>query len=97
MNRKSPWLLVVAAVFTVGLGVASADTRENERLYAGKITKNEAQHLVLQKFPGSKIKRCELTGPKGHSVIVVELIKPGAQDVTKLQVDGRSGKITPGT
>ncbi|MDQ6626553.1 MAG: hypothetical protein M3Y69_10540 [Verrucomicrobiota bacterium] len=95
MNRTSPLLVAALAVFTFTAGIAntSAETRENKRLYAGKITKNEAQHLVLQKFPGSKIKRCELTGPKSHSVIMIELIQPGAKEVTKVQVDGRTGKI----
>lgn len=95
MNRKSPLLLVATTVLLLGSALtdSGATTVENQRLRAGKITKNEAQHLVLQKFPGSKIKRCELTGPKGHSVIVVELVKAGAKEVTKVQVDGRSGKI----
>ena len=94
MNRHPALLLVVITV-SLSFAAASAETRENERLHAGKITKNEAQHLVLQKFPGSKINHCELTGPKGHSVIVVELTKPGAKDVTKVTVDGRTGKIMP--
>ena len=74
--------------------VVSAETRENQRLQEGKITKNEAEHLVLNQFPGATIKKCELTKGKDHSVWVLDVMKAGAHDVTKVQVDGLTGKIT---
>lgn len=86
------------AVVTCTLAVSSlsaATARENKRLQEGKITKNEAEHLVLKQFPGATIKRCALTPGGQHSVWAVELVKSGAREVTKLQVDGRSGKILP--
>ncbi len=76
--------------------VHSAGTvRENERLQSGKITKNEAGHLVLRKFPGARIKKCELTNGRDHSVWVLDIIKAGTQGVSKVRVDGLSGKILP--
>lgn len=75
--------------------MSGAESREWKRLREGKITKNEAQHLVLQKFPGAKIVRCELQPVNGHSFWMVDVVQPGAQAVSKVQVDGRSGKITP--
>jgi Peptidase propeptide and YPEB domain. len=88
-------LLAVALVsIFAATGAVSAGSRENERLQEGKITKNEAQHLVLKQFPGATIKDCELKTVKGHSVWVVSLMKTGDKTVAKVQVDGLTGKIT---
>ncbi|MDQ6764671.1 MAG: PepSY domain-containing protein [Verrucomicrobiota bacterium] len=84
-------VLALAAISTISLEAATA--RENKRLREGKITKNEAEHLVLKQFPGAKITSCELTRGEDHSVWVLNVIKAGGHDATKVQVDGRTGKI----
>lgn len=89
------FLLVVVTCTLAVSSLSAATARENKRLQQGKITKNEAEHLVLKQFPGATIKRCVLTPGARHSVWAVELVKSGAREVTKLQVDGRSGKILP--
>ncbi len=96
MKRFSHFVFsfVIACAFAVS-SMNAASSRENKRLQEGKITKIEAQHLVLRKFPGATIKKCELTGGKDHSVWVLDVIKAGAHDATKVQVDGRSGTIAP--
>lgn len=86
--------IIIACTFAAG-SVSAASSRENKRLQEGKITKNEAEHLVLRKFPGATIKKCELTRRTDHSIWVLEVIKAGAKDATRLEVDGRSGKILP--
>jgi uncharacterized membrane protein YkoI len=86
---------LVIAVALAASSLTAASSRENERLREGKITKNEAEHLVLAKFPGATIKKCVLTPAKGHSVWVLDVVKAGAHDITKVQVDGLSGKILP--
>ena len=69
MNRILPAVSVVAIVCTIAFSsVSFAKTRENQRLAEGKITKNEAQHLVLKKYPGASVKKCELTAGKEHSI-----------------------------
>ena len=85
--------IALVSVFAV-VGGLSAETRENQRLQEGKITKNEAQHLVLKQFPGAVIKNCELKTTKGHSIWVVSFMKAGDKTVAKVQVDGLTGKIT---
>ena len=72
---------------------AGAGARENARLQEGKITKNEAQHLVLKEFPGATIKQCVLAKGGEHSVWNIDLIKPGSNTVTKVKVDGESGQL----
>ncbi len=74
---------------------AAGTARENKRLQEGKITKNEAEHLVLRKFPGAKIRKCELKTSNGHGIWVLDLVKAGANTPSKVQVDGRSGKMLP--
>ena len=95
---KTPFYRLLSIAFIsifAATGVVSAETRENTRLQEGKITKNEAQHLVLKQFPGATIKSCELKTVNGHSVWVVSLTKSGDKTVAKVQVDGVTGKITP--
>lgn len=95
MNRSSCLALSVAVAFAFGVSSATADSRENQRLQQGKITKNEAQHLVLKKFPGAKVRKCELKGEQGHSIWMLEVMKSGESKPMQVQVDGRTGKISP--
>ena len=94
MNSFYRLLSVALVCIFATTGAVSAGSRENQRLQEGKITKNEAQHLVLKQFPGATIKNCELKTTEGHSVWVVSLIKAGDKTVAKVQVDGLTGKIT---
>lgn len=79
----------------VPLTYAAGTAQENERLQSGKITKNQAEHLVLAKYPGAKIKKCVLTKGKGHSIWVVDMVKTGTSEISQVKVDGLSGKILP--
>src|SRR4051794_10088963 len=88
-------LLIVGTALSFSALRAAGTARENERLQHGKITKTEAQHLVLQKFPAAKIRKCELKSGQGHSYFVVELLERGATKMKTVRVDGRTGQITP--
>ncbi|MGI8820104.1 MAG: PepSY domain-containing protein [Chthoniobacterales bacterium] len=96
MKRLNYFLLValISCAF-VGTSPASASTRENNRLRAGKITKNEAQHLVLKKYPGAQLKKCKLSGAPDHGIWLVEFVEAGGTKIARARVDGRSGKILP--
>ncbi|CAN5638314.1 hypothetical protein BH18VER1_BH18VER1_16800 [soil metagenome] len=96
MKRSSCFLAITVAIGTFAFSpLASGSSRESQRLVAGLITKNQAQHLALKKHPGARIKKCELTGDGAHSIFTIELVKAGERDVTTVKVDGRSGKIVP--
>lgn len=96
MKRSFSFGCVVALFCSFAVASVNAEgARENKRLQQGKITKNEAQHLVLKKFPGATINKCELKTGKDGANWSVDLIKAGSKEVTHLQVDGRSGQITP--
>jgi uncharacterized membrane protein YkoI len=90
--KRYVFLTVTICTFAIS-SLSLAGTRENKRLEEGKITKNEAQHLVLNKYPGAKIQSCELTKGKDHSNWIVTLSKPGAHETTQVQVDGLTGKL----
>jgi uncharacterized membrane protein YkoI len=92
---KKRLLSVLLLTIFAATGALTAETGENQRLQEGKITKNEAQHLVLKQFPGATIKSCDLETTNGHSVWVVSFMKAGDKNVGKVQVDGQTGKITP--
>jgi uncharacterized membrane protein YkoI len=95
MKRLFPFIfsLIIMAYCSGASSAAAASPRENERLQQGKITKNEAEHLTLKKFPGAAIRSCKLTHATGHSVWVLDLVEAGAHNVISVQVDGLSGKI----
>lgn len=96
MKRSLSLIVFVglASAFTIA-PLSAATSREDKRLQRGVITKNEAQHLVLKKYPGAKINHCELKKTDGHSVWSIDVTPAGAQKATTVQIDGRSGKMTP--
>ncbi len=93
--------ILVVSCLTIACGTfalsppSAAGSRENQRLREGKITKNQAQHLVLKKYPRATIKKCELTPGKDHSTWVLHVMPAGAHDLIEVKIDGRSGKILP--
>ena len=92
-NSLIPTLLLICTLASAS--ISHAGPREDQRIQQGKITKNEAQHLVLKKYPGATIRKCVLQKSGEHSVWMVELITPGGKNITRVQVDGMSGQITP--
>lgn len=91
MNRS-----FATAIVTLSLAAAAhaqMSKRESHRIDQGKITKNEAQHLVQNAFPGAKIQHCKLHNVNGHAVWNVDLVKSGQTNATTVQVDGRTGQI----
>lgn len=92
MNLTLRVLLVVLALFAFA-PFTQAGAREDQRLETGKITKNEAEHLVLQKFPKATVKNCQLKKESGHSVWQVTFLKPNESASATVEVDGRTGEI----
>lgn len=97
MKRSLLVAFAIAVTSTVAVSslTAAGTARENKRLHEGKITKNEAEHLVLKQYPGARITNCTLAPGKDHSVWVVGVQKAGTTKPIQVQVDGRSGKILP--
>jgi uncharacterized membrane protein YkoI len=85
--------LLIALVLFLFAPLTRAGTREDQRLQTGQITKNEAEHLVLQKFPNATIKNCQLKNENGHSVWQVTFLKANESTPATVEVDGKSGEI----
>ncbi len=85
--------LLVVVVLCVFASFTRAGARENQRLQNGKITKNEAQHLILQKFPRATVKSCQMKQEKGHTVWEVTFVKANESAPISVKVDGKTGAI----
>lgn len=85
-------LLLLGGMFNAS-ALAQMSNRESKRIEQGKITKNEAQHLVMRRYPGAQIKNCELRQGKKHSVWLLDVVLPANGGARKVEVDGRTGKI----
>jgi uncharacterized membrane protein YkoI len=85
--------LLLAGLLVVFTPFARAGAREEQRLQTGKITKNEAEHLVLQKFPDATIKSCRLKKENGHSIWQVTFLKANESAPATAHVDGKTGEI----
>src|SRR3954451_1786029 len=84
---------VLIATLLTGSAFAQMNPREFKRMDEGKITKSEAQHLVMQRFPGARVKKAELRRGKDHSVWLLDVLMRGDAKPTRVEVDGRSGKV----
>ena len=61
-----------------------------------KITKNEAQHIALQRHPGARVTAAKLEKMRGKWVWSIEILEPKAKLVTAVAVDAVSGRIARG-
>jgi uncharacterized membrane protein YkoI len=85
--------LLIALILFVFAPLIRAGAREDQRLQNGQITKNEAEHLVLQKFPNATVKNCQLKNENGHSVWQVTFLKANESAAATVEVDGKTGEI----
>jgi uncharacterized membrane protein YkoI len=90
MKLKS--LLALALVVSFLFLEASARDDKGD----AKITKNEAEHIALKRFPGAHVTAAKLDKAKGKLVWLVEIAKGNLPQVTKVEVDAMSGRIISG-
>lgn len=58
-----------------------------------KITKNEAEHIALKRFPGAHVTAAKLETVQGKLVWSVEIAGPKTQPSTAVAVDAVTGRI----
>ncbi len=58
-----------------------------------KITKNEAEHLALKKFPEARVTAAKLETAQGQLVWSLQLVEQGKGAAHKVAVDATSGRI----
>lgn len=87
--------ITLASVLAGSSAVAETKKAGTNQSAQGKhITKNEAQHLVLQKYPAANIKTCEEKTVNGTSIWVVSFTMTGGNAPQRVQVDAQTGKVT---
>ena len=61
---------------------------------ATKITRNEAQHIALKRYPGGRVTGAKLETVQGILVWSIEISPANAQSVT-VAVDATTGRLDP--
>lgn len=59
-----------------------------------KITKNEAEHIALKHYPGSRVTAAKLETVQGTLLWSIEIARSNAKPVA-VAVDARSGRVVP--
>ena len=87
-------ILTVSFALVVGiLSAAPAQTSEAQLMKEAKVTKSQAEKIVLTKIQGGIVKRAELE--KEHRLLIwsFDIAKPGTKNITEIQVDAKTGRI----
>ena len=58
-----------------------------------KITKNEAEHIALKRYPGARVTAAKLEKVAGGMVWMIEIAPPKSKPVIAVSVDAISGRI----
>ncbi len=61
-----------------------------------KITKNEAEHIALKRFPGGQVTAAKLEKVEGKLVWSLEIAPAKAEAVQHIEVDAMTGRIAGG-
>jgi Peptidase propeptide and YPEB domain len=60
-----------------------------------KITKNEAEHIALQRCPG-RVTAAKLETMRGKKVWLLDIAQPKSKEITQVAVDAVTGRIASG-
>ncbi len=60
-----------------------------------KITKNEAEHIALKRFPGARVTSAKLETVQGRLVWSLQIAEEDARTARPVAVDALSGRIAP--
>ncbi len=86
---KTLSLLALVLAFQAGsLQAEPAATKD-------KITRDEAQHLALNKVPNSSVRSARLEQVNGRGIWLIEVAKRGTNKQQQILVDATSGRIVP--
>jgi uncharacterized membrane protein YkoI len=80
-------VVLAAALF----GCASEQEAKLES--QARITKPEAEKIVLEHAPNGTIKEGELENEKGRLIWSFDIATSGSQDITEIQVDAKTGQV----
>ena len=61
-----------------------------------KITKNEAEHIALKRFPGGQVTAAKLEKVEGKLVWALEIAPANSKPAQHIEVDAMTGRIAGG-
>jgi len=87
-------LSVCAGLLAAALMGCASGKEDHAKLAAqAKISKADAEKIALARVPGGTIKEGELEKEKGKLIWSFDIAKPGAKDITEVNVDALTGAI----
>jgi uncharacterized membrane protein YkoI len=88
-------LSIAAAISLSGLTTSLFAATEEAQLRAeAKVSKADAEKTALGKVPNGTIKESELEKEHGKLVWSFDISTPHSKNITEVQVDAKTGKIT---
>ncbi|MGH7939183.1 MAG: PepSY domain-containing protein [Chthoniobacterales bacterium] len=58
-----------------------------------KITRNEAEHIALKKFPGAHVTSAKLQKMQGNLVWMIDIAIQKNESSTRVEVDAMTGRV----
>jgi uncharacterized membrane protein YkoI len=58
-----------------------------------KITKNEAEHIALKRYPGARVTAAKLENAAGRLTWRIEIGSPKSKPIVAVSVDATTGRI----
>ncbi len=98
MRKFAYIVLSIVVVSVLANSRAQAEPKkaatDSQAAAATTITKEAAQKLVQQKYPGAQLISCEMGTVKDNSVWIVQFRRTGGNVAEKVMVDPQTGKIS---
>ena len=67
-----------------------------EQQGGAKITRNEAEHIALARYPDARVTAAKLETVQGKLIWSIEMARPKSKRLTEVVVDAMSGRIVKG-
>jgi uncharacterized membrane protein YkoI len=67
-----------------------------EQQVGAKITRNEAEHIVLARYPDARVTAAKLETVQGKLVWLIEMARPKSKQTTDVAVDAMTGRLSAG-
>ncbi|MGI8891451.1 MAG: PepSY domain-containing protein [Chthoniobacterales bacterium] len=89
---KSFFLVALSLLLGVSFLAASPTNPKGP----AKITKNEAEHIALKQHEGARVTAAKLEKVEGVLVWSIDIGQRNGNEITRVAVDAKSGRIIPG-
>lgn len=85
--------LISLAAFSFVLCLSPIQASPHNPNGKAKITKNEAEHIALKRFPGARVTSAKLETVEGKLVWSLRIVKDGAKPARQVAVDAMTGRM----